>query len=177
MDPVSASTLQSLVDAQDVYATRDADGFWTYFSRLQDGTWIVEYDPKLERRDRTFVVKGPFGVRDVLPLEARPDIGRVVVCHLTGEAAEAREVAFMAAHVAVSSLPIRSLEEGQTDRHGYCQGLLYEICDDGIQTGMAGVVEVYQGLPSVWRMEDGTEVLLSDVADRLWPFGSPFPPP
>ncbi len=172
MDPVEAIRLQALVDEQDVYAMKDQDGFWTYFSRLRDGRWIVEYEPKIVRRDRSFMVVGPFGVREVLPMEASQDVGRVVVSVLSEEAAMEREAAFLAAHVACAYLPVRALEEAHKAPHGFSEAVLYEVCDRDVPSGIAGRVEYYEEGPSVWRMEDGTEVLLDEVSARLWPFGS-----
>ena len=175
MNPVEAARLQALVDEQDVYGMKDSDGYWVYFSRLHDGRWIVEYEPKIVRRDRSFLVAGPFGVREVLPMEASQDVGRVVVSVLSEEAAVEREAAFLAAHVASLSLPMRSLEEAHTASYGFSEDVLYEVCDNNIPTGIAGKVEFYEG-GSVWRMEDGTEVMLDEVGPRLWPFSSSVPP-
>lgn len=171
MNPVEEASLQSMVDEKDVYAMKDADGFWAYFSRLHDGRWIVEYEPKIVRRDRSFLVVGPFGIREVLPIQASQDVGRVVVSVLSEASSMEREAAFLAAHVATTSLPIRSLEESHTASYGFMEGVMYELCDDNVPTGVAGNVEFYEG-GSVWRMEDGTEVALDEVGDRLWPFGS-----
>jgi hypothetical protein len=175
MDPVESYRLQALVDDCDVYAVRDAEGFWTYFSRLIDGRWIVEYEPKIVRRDRSFLVVGPYGVREVLPMEAAQSVGRVVVSVLSESAAIEREAAFLAAHVATLSLPLRALEEAYKDAFGPSERVVYELCDGDTPTGLAGQVEFYE-TGSVWRMEDGTEVAFEEVHSRLWPFGSSVPP-
>ena len=70
MDPVEAAALQDQVETPDVFVVKDRQGFWTYFSRLEDGRWLVEYDPLIEYRGHRVAIVGPWGVREFLPLEA-----------------------------------------------------------------------------------------------------------
>ena len=178
MDAIEAFALQGQVETPDVFAVKERRGFWTFLSRLEDGRWLVEYDPILRYQGSQVLVIGPWGVKEKLPLEADLSlVGRVVLCTApaTLETLKARKaVALLSAH----SLTLDALESVLEAPDRPLEGVEYEIIDNGVRSGHTGVVERYTD-DEVFRLDTGDEIPLSDLAGKLWPVGGrlePLPP-
>jgi len=175
MTPLEEEALREQVKVPDRFAIKDADGFWTFLSELDDARFIVEYSPVFRVQGDIRLVIGPWGIRDRLPLESPVDDLSRVLLAVTSAPLEPSQARYVAALISSHSVTLLTVEGALEPSEWPLENVLYEICHLGQRSGLMGSVERYSE-DSVFRLDTGDETPLEDLAHMLWPAGGQFDP-